>query len=203
MCCLTVLPTRCQAEAGRQLEEAAVANEGSPRSDGPRRGRCRRQSECGLSTGRRAVEGSDLVVFPELSVIGYPPRISWKEWLMTRVQRPLRQSQPPDMRGAPSCSAPYRGGAGQDQGGRLTSTALLAVDGRIAFWQAKTLPSYDVFDEKRHFDPGGELQLRHRGETPRITVCEDAWAGFLESGKVWTARWIRFMSLLSRKRVCS
>jgi NAD+ synthase (glutamine-hydrolysing) len=75
--------------------------------------------------------------------------------------------------------APYRDARDK----RLLNAALLAVDGRVAFYQAKTLlPNYDVFDEKRHFDPSsGVATVHHRGEALGITVCEDAWAGFLDA----------------------
>ncbi len=125
---------------------------------------------------------SDLVVFPEMSVIGYPPRdLIDREWLMDGVraaaERIGRASR--DMYGcAVLFGAPYR----DARSGRLFNAALLAVDGRIAFRQAKTLlPNYDVFDEKRHFDPsGGVATVDCRGEKLGITVCEDAWAGFGE-----------------------
>lgn len=128
---------------------------------------------------------SDLVVFPEMSVMGYPPRdLLDREWLIDEVQGAVeaigRASK--DMHGcAVVFGVPYR----DARSGRLLNAALLAVDGCIAFRQAKTLlPNYDVFDEKRHFDPGsGVATVEHRGEKLGITVCEDAWADLLRGQK--------------------
>ena len=59
----------------------------------------------------------------------------------------------------------------------LNNTALLIENGRVVFRQNKSLlPTYDVFDEARYFDPATEIGVvPYRGEILGISICEDAW----------------------------
>ncbi len=132
-------------------------------------------------TGARAADlGAELIVFPELTVTGYPPRdflesSEFKE-RTARVTEDLVKS-----------SGDWAGGAGvvlgtvllRKQTGRkkLANGALVAVRGRVAsVYEKALLPSYDVFDETRYFDPSPDSGLTSfSGTKIGLTICEDIW----------------------------
>jgi len=62
-------------------------------------------------------------------------------------------------------------------GKRVSNAAGLLADGKVIFEQHKMLlPTYDVFDESRYFQPAKEQHIfSFRSEQLGITVCEDAW----------------------------
>jgi len=66
---------------------------------------------------------------------------------------------------------------GRDTGKSLANCAVLIYQGEILFAQQKSLlPTYDVFDEARYFEPAIETQvIQFKGETLGISICEDAW----------------------------
>jgi NAD+ synthase/NAD+ synthase (glutamine-hydrolysing) len=120
--------------------------------------------------------GASLVVFPELSVCGYPPR--------DLVERPsflLRNREALGLiagqtRGiAVICGVVTLAESGSGKSA-LNSAALLQ-DGRMAFLQSKMLlPTYDVFDEARNFAPArSQHTFDFDGRTLALTICEDAW----------------------------
>jgi NAD+ synthase (glutamine-hydrolysing) len=128
---------------------------------------------------RSAADGSDLVVFPELYLVGYPPKdLLERPWFIEKAQAAVTElmdvsrSHPGTglLVGVP---APTR----LDIGKRLYNAALLIHDGRLLLEQHKSLlPTYDVFDERRYFSPAPEIEtVAFKGETLGISICEDAW----------------------------
>jgi NAD+ synthase (glutamine-hydrolysing) len=126
-----------------------------------------------------AKAGSDLVVFPELFLTGYPPwDLLERPWFVEKagaaVRRLVRLTEDhPDtglLFGAPR---PALTGEGKP----LYNSAVLAHRGRILLEQHKSLlPTYDVFDETRYFAPAPEiLTVAFKGEVLGLTICEDAW----------------------------
>jgi NAD+ synthase (glutamine-hydrolysing) len=122
---------------------------------------------------------SDLVVFSELFLVGYPPRdLLEKPALIAKVQAALAElvelsARYPDtglLVGAPQPT-------GRDTGKGLCNCAVLIHRGRVLRRQAKSLlPTYDVFDETRHFDPAQEVEVvAFKDEILGISICEDAW----------------------------
>ena len=122
---------------------------------------------------------SDLVVFSELFLVGYPPRdLLEKPALMRQVQEALEHLVDLSARypatgilvGAPQPT-------GRDTGKGLCNCAVLIHQGQVRLRQAKSLlPTYDVFDETRHFDPAGEVAVvPFKDEILGISICEDAW----------------------------
>ncbi|MGH9492644.1 MAG: nitrilase-related carbon-nitrogen hydrolase, partial [Terriglobales bacterium] len=126
---------------------------------------------------RRAMAaGAGLIVFPELSICGYPPR--------DLVERPAfvgRNQETLD-----SVAAATRGiavlcglvtPARAETGKSVMNSAALVRDGKVAFLQSKMLlPTYDVFDELRHFAPAAKQELfAFCGKQMALTICEDAW----------------------------
>jgi len=130
-----------------------------------------------LSRTRR--DSPDLVVFPELSMTGYPPRDFLEMgWFLDRVDRAVAEvlrisGDYPDT--GIIIGAPRR--TGKDTGRGLYNSALLIQDGRLLFSQHKSLlPTYDVFDEARYFDPAPSVEaVPFKDQILGISVCEDAW----------------------------
>ncbi|MEO0161932.1 MAG: NAD+ synthase [candidate division WOR-3 bacterium] len=124
-------------------------------------------------------ENSDLVVFPELFLSGYPPQdLLERRWFIKKIERAIEEviklsSFYPDIGiifGAPMYS--YK-----STGRGLYNSAILIYRGLINHIQHKSLlPTYDVFDEARYFDPADEIRpIRFKDEVIGISVCEDAW----------------------------
>src|SRR5262249_14250714 len=111
-----------------------------------------------VTWGRRAeAERADLVLFPELAACGYPPRD-----LVARARaadRIARQSG--DATWLFGALAANKGASGR----RVFNAAIAARRGRrIALYRKRLLPTYDVFDEGRYFQPGDRpLVLRVAG----------------------------------------
>jgi NAD+ synthase (glutamine-hydrolysing) len=122
---------------------------------------------------------TDLIIFSELFLVGYPPRdLLEQPALIERTQAAVQELL------AVSRSFPKTGvllGAamptGLDTGKGLNNCALLICGGEIIFRQNKSLlPTYDVFDETRHFAPAAQVEVvNFQGETLGISICEDAW----------------------------
>jgi NAD+ synthase (glutamine-hydrolysing) len=126
-----------------------------------------------------AADKPDLVVFPELFLMGYPPRdllerASFVQANQAAVQRLQGISfDYPETGIIVGTVTPTRRAAGNG----LYNSALLIHQGSVLFRQHKSLlPSYDVFDETRYFDPAPEVEtMPFRGEVLGISICEDAW----------------------------
>lgn len=126
-----------------------------------------------------AKDSPDLVVFPELFLVGYPPKdLLERAWFIAQVQDALRELC--------KVSGNYPGvgillGAplptGRANGKGLYNCAVLLYQGKVLATQAKSLlPTYDVFDEARYFDPAQEVRVvPFKGEKLGIHICEDAW----------------------------
>jgi NAD+ synthase (glutamine-hydrolysing) len=128
---------------------------------------------------RTAGDSPDLMVLPELFITGYPPRdLLEKEWFRERADRAveevLRISRAYPRTGI-LLGAPRR--TGRETGRGLCNSALLIADGRLLFTQHKSLlPTYDVFDEARYFDPAPSVEVvRFGDQVLGISICEDAW----------------------------
>lgn len=132
-----------------------------------------------LRTARRASESrADVVVFPELSLIGYPPQ--------DLLDRPaLLEQAESELRRLAAETAPLRipiicgtvEAVDSSEGKRIWNTAVVLQRGQIQFRQRKMLlPNYDVFDEQRYFRSAESQDICHLGTTPvALTICEDAW----------------------------
>lgn len=126
---------------------------------------------------RQACEqGAEFVVTPELFLCGYPPRD-----LLLRadfIESGLKELETlaAEVGEVPLCvgiADRHTGGPGR----QLHNSAVVLQGGQIVFRQHKTLlPTYDVFDEDRYFEPGGSPQVfTHQGRKLGITICEDIW----------------------------
>lgn len=120
--------------------------------------------------------GADLVVFSELSVTGYYPHdlLEKKEFIRKADEAVLEIAGKchgiAAIVGAPRINK-------NDSGKKLYNSALFLYEGKIQFIQNKTLlPTYDIFDEYRHFEPNREFNvIDYLGEKIALTICEDLW----------------------------
>lgn len=127
-----------------------------------------------LQVARQAIDEhqTDLVLFPELTLIGYPPEdLLLRASVQTRIDQALAEiseAQLPTtlVLGYPKVVA-----------GRVFNMAGVIQNGRlIAEYAKQCLPNYQVFDEKRYF-VAGELPciVDINGVPVAITICEDVW----------------------------
>ena len=123
-----------------------------------------------------AAQGADLVVFPELSVCGYPPRDLVKVPTFVAHSRQALEQLAAELPGI-AIIAGFPSLADVDTGKSVMNSAALLRDGRIDFIQSKRLlPTYDVFDEARNFAPALSQGLFSIGQqSVALTICEDAW----------------------------
>ncbi len=120
--------------------------------------------------------GAGLILFPELSVCGYPPRDLVERPSFVAHNRPAVERIAAETQGiAVICGLVTPAEA--DSGKKVMNSAALLRDGRIEFTQSKMLlPTYDVFDEMRNFAPAKSQQLfSFCGKQMALTICEDAW----------------------------
>jgi NAD+ synthase (glutamine-hydrolysing) len=120
--------------------------------------------------------GAELILFPELSICGYPPRdLVERPWFVQR-NRETAETIAHETQGiAVICGlvTPANAATGKS----VKNSAALLRDGKVAAIQSKRLlPSYDVFDEMRNFAPADHQDLiAANGTQLALTICEDAW----------------------------
>ncbi len=131
---------------------------------------------------RRAREassrGAEVVVFPELSITGYPPRdLVEKISFMEANESALRELAAATAGLNLSVICGYVGRSEAETGKRALNSAAVLDAGKVLFRQSKMLlPNYDVFDEARYFRPAErEFLCPLRGRLTALTICEDAW----------------------------
>lgn len=120
--------------------------------------------------------GTDIVAFAELAVTGYPPRdflefrdfIAKSETCLHEIKK--HTSDIAVVLGAPSINP-------DPEGKDLFNSAFFIYNGEILFQQNKALlPTYDIFDEYRYFEPAREFNVvNFKGYKIAINICEDLW----------------------------
>ncbi|WP_306522438.1 NAD+ synthase [Rheinheimera sp.] len=119
---------------------------------------------------------TDLVVFPELTLTGYPPEdLLFREDLLQLVETGLLDIQAAACAGVLVVGHPWR------QDGVLYNAASVIQNGKlIGRYFKQELPNYGVFDEKRYFTPGnaeGICTFTVKNQTFAVLICEDVWHG--------------------------
>jgi len=121
-------------------------------------------------------ENADLVIFPELSLVGYPPLdLVEKEEFRKSVKQKINElAKITDEVGL------LFGAITEDSdliGTNIHNSAVLCYNGKVQFIQPKSLiPNYDVFDEMRYFEPAKNISVyEFKGEKLGISICEDIW----------------------------
>ena len=120
--------------------------------------------------------GAGLILFPELSVCGYPPRDLVERSSFVMHNRESVERIAKETAGiAVICGLVTP--AQSDAGKSVMNSAALLIEGKVAFIQSKMLlPTYDVFDEMRNFAPAKSQELfSFCGNRMALTICEDAW----------------------------
>ena len=122
------------------------------------------------------LEGAELVIFSELSVTGYYPHdLLEKKEFIQKAENAVAEIAKSCLGiaaiiGAPSINQ-------NERGKKLFNSAFFLTEGNIQSIHNKTLlPTYDIFDEYRHFEPNRHFEVvEYKGEKIAITICEDLW----------------------------
>ena len=117
-----------------------------------------------------------LVVCPELSLTGYPPRdLLLKKLFLAQNLKALGRLTAAT--GPTGLLVGYVGENSDRPGRPVTNSVALLQHGKIVATRSKTLlPTYDVFDEDRYFQPAAEnLPVEFNGQKIALTICEDIW----------------------------
>ena len=120
--------------------------------------------------------GAELVVFPELVTCGYPPRdLLFKRHFVADVEETMR-SIASEVGSAPALVGTVETNS-SGSGRPFYNTAAFCQNGRISAVARKCLlPTYDVFDEDRYFEPAAHATvIIHAGARIGVTICEDIW----------------------------
>ncbi len=121
-------------------------------------------------------EASDIIIFGELATTGYPPRdfLEFSDFIERSneviEQLTQRSKDIAIVVGAPSVNPVA-------EGKDLHNTAYFLADGKVLATHHKSLlPTYDIFDEYRYFEPAREFGVvDFKGKKIALTVCEDIW----------------------------
>jgi len=122
--------------------------------------------------------GADLTVFPELALTGYPPLdLLEKKNFIDENLKALKALAALKLSVAIAVGYVDRNPA--KKGKPLHNSIALIHGGKIAAVRHKSLlPTYDIFDEARYFEPASENRpIKFRDAVIGLTVCEDIWAG--------------------------
>jgi NAD+ synthase (glutamine-hydrolysing) len=126
---------------------------------------------------RAHAEGADLAVFPELALCGYPPRDLLERDRFVHQMREALEGLAVQVPPALAVLVGFVHRAAGSTGRMLHNAAALLRGGRVEqVVHKRLLPTYDVFDEDRYFEPGrGGAPVEVAGVRVGVTVCEDIW----------------------------
>lgn len=121
-------------------------------------------------------KGADLVIFPELTVCGYPSRdLLFSKGFVEKSMETIKlvASYCKDIAAVVGGPQPNN----QRGGKTLHNAAFLLYEGKIQhIFRKGLLPTYDVFDEYRYFEPADVFHTAtYKGRRLAVTVCEDTW----------------------------
>lgn len=126
---------------------------------------------------RRAREKNiDIVLFPELVLCGYfPEDLLLDRSFIDAIGEKLEEIGPETKGLFAVIGLPRWNPSGKEK--PLYNSAAVFADGKLLGYKNKTLlPTYDVFDERRYFEPGGEEPIwEYQGKRIAVTICEDVW----------------------------
>jgi len=129
------------------------------------------------AVNRASKKGADLVIFSELSISGYPPldlleRKKFISGSMESIRKLAKVIDPVTgvLIGGPEFNP-------EKKGKLLYNSVFFLLGGEIRqVFRKSLLPTYDIFDEYRYFEPNREFSiLEYKGKRLAITICEDLW----------------------------
>ncbi len=135
-------------------------------------------------------DSSDLVIFSELFIVGYPPRdLLEKKWFINDTQEAINKLKKISIKYSNLgilIGTPYTTKNTIIES-KLYNSALLIYQGKIIGIQHKSLlPNYDVFDEVRYFNVANKIDvIPFKNEFLGVSICEDAW----NSEKLWPKKY--------------
>ena len=115
--------------------------------------------------------GADIVIFPELALVGYPPEdLLLRPTLGERVREAMAKLA--EIEGI----VVILGYPHIDHHGTFNSAAILQDGSQKGFYHKQCLPNYGVFDEQRYFQKGrNQVLFDYKGITIGLLICEDIW----------------------------
>lgn len=121
-------------------------------------------------------EGADIICFPELAVTGYPPRdfLEFKNFVEMAIDTVHQLAKLADkiaiVVGAPSKNPII-------EGKDLFNSAYFLAEKKVQYVANKALlPTYDIFDEYRYFEPATTFHtITYKGKKIALSICEDIW----------------------------
>ena len=133
-----------------------------------------RKISAALEEARR--EGVDIVQFPEMTLCGYPPEdLLMHDAFIEAVENTLTELLP-QTKGLFAVIGLVR--RNREKGEKfLCNSAAVIADGKLLGFHDKwLLPTYDVFDERRYFEPGKTVSVWEcKGKKIGVLICEDLW----------------------------
>ena len=121
-------------------------------------------------------QGADIVCFPELATCGYPAKdfLEFDDFIK-ECERAVRTLAAAAQDIAICVGSPTKNP--DIEGKDLYNSCYFLADGKIKHVQHKTLlPTYDVFDEYRYFEPASEFKtVTYKGKKIALSICEDIW----------------------------
>ncbi|WP_293156222.1 MULTISPECIES: NAD+ synthase [unclassified Microcoleus] len=134
-----------------------------------------------LEAAKKAqIEGANLLLTPELSLLGYPPRDLLMNPIFIAIAAAqllqLAQVLPPELAVIVGTAMPNADAVKLGEKLLFNSAVLLQNGAVQQVFHKRLLPTYDVFDEDRYFEPGQNSNYFTIGELKiGVTICEDLW----------------------------
>lgn len=123
-----------------------------------------------------ALSKADVILFSELVITGYPPEdLLLDDTFISAAEKMLAQIAPATKGRFVAVGVPRRNPSHKDK--PLYNSAAVFIDGQLVGFKDKSLlPTYDVFDERRFFEPGLEQPVFvFQGKRIGLLICEDCW----------------------------
>ncbi len=135
---------------------------------------------------RAAAEKADIVIFPELALVGYTPQDLIEKAAFRKKVDEINKEIASHTNSETAILFGSITERDDNIGTGVFNSAILGLNGKIAFVQDKTLlPNYDVFYERRYFESAKKVNIfEFKGEKLGISICEDIW----NDGDYWKHR---------------
>lgn len=121
-------------------------------------------------------QGAKLALFPEMALTGYPPDDLLNQRHFLEKMQTTLNNLVQETKGITAIIGTPRGNP-RERGKHLHNSAAIITDGElVGFHDKMLLPTYDVFDEHRYFEPGTAITTwTIDGCSVGVTICEDLW----------------------------